>query len=309
MTLYILRVAALLLCSASIIYTVLLCMTFADTPGLQAVAAGTGLALELVKFALFPIGLTLWRKQKRFAASASTALGALLLAMSYSASVSFFAEANDARDSRKLAHTTAHRAWEAQLTAISERITLLQQSAAVDLENGYRARANDTLTRLSKAEQERALLLTESPVAQGQSTQPIRPQVLYSIVAALIELCAIAALVLPQMAVEPPRVTGTGPGHAQEATKDETAPRKKEKSQCGHDKQNEEETLDKLSQALRNGSLTPSYRAIARYLKKGHRATRSTVQKLIQRGVLAPKGRSLQLAQCRQGQLELHQPR
>lgn len=168
-----LAVAALLLCGASITYTVLLCLTFADTTPMRLLAAGTGFALELVKFSLFPVGVALWQHRERLGALCCFALGTVLVAVSFLASVSFFDEATAAKASAALVGSTRYQAQQAQLEAVGERIALLQDSAARDLQHGYRARANDTLASLEEVERERKRLIAQLDAQPGNRWLPL----------------------------------------------------------------------------------------------------------------------------------------
>lgn len=67
---WIFSVVAFALCIISATYTVLLCVTYADTPFLVGVNAATGLALELMKFSLFPAAMILWGRRRYFIALA-----------------------------------------------------------------------------------------------------------------------------------------------------------------------------------------------------------------------------------------------
>lgn len=301
-----LAVAALLLCGASITYTVLLCLTFADTTPMRLLAASTGFALELVKFSLFPVGVALWQHRQRLAALSCFSLGTVLVSVSFLASVSFFDEAAAAKASAALAGSTRYQVQQAQLEAIGKRIVLLQESAARDIEHGYRARANDTLESLEEVEQERKQLVTQLAAKPGNTGKPVAPGLVYSILAALIEVCAVAALVLPGKYLLADRNRDfRSPSRARE-TYEKTARLGQELNNLSHTQEQTENrskqpaaptpiTTD-LAQALQSGTVQPSYRAIARYLRCRHAKAKEAAQGLIQKGVLRSSGSGLQLA-------------
>ncbi|GAB2514538.1 hypothetical protein GCM10008940_16270 [Microbulbifer agarilyticus] len=88
--------------------------------------------------------------------------------------------------------------WQDQVSAVSKQISLLQQSASKDLANGYRARANSTLAKLRDEERLRSKLIAEPPKSTVSSAPPLTSNLIQATLAALIELCAIAALMLPR---------------------------------------------------------------------------------------------------------------
>ncbi|MFI2811186.1 hypothetical protein [Microbulbifer sp. JSM ZJ756] len=190
---------ALALCTISAAYTVLFCVTFADTPFLVGVNAATGLALELMKFSLFPAALVLWVRRRYFIALACYVLGSTLVAISLAASWAYFSEAEDTKSSLQLSQSTSFKIWQDQVSAVSKQISLLQQSASKDLENGYRARANSTLAKLRDEERLRSKLIAEQPESTVSSAPPITLNLTQATLAALIELCAIAALMLSRL--------------------------------------------------------------------------------------------------------------
>lgn len=89
--------------------------------------------------------------------------------------------------------------WQDQVSAISKKISLLQQSASKDLENGYRARANSTLAKLRDEERLRSKLIEEQPESTVSSTPPIKSNLIPAVLATLIELCSVAALMLHRL--------------------------------------------------------------------------------------------------------------
>jgi len=283
-----LAVAALLLCGASITYTVLLCLTFADTTPMRLLAVGTGFALELVKFSLFPVGVALWQCRRRLASLCCYSLGLVLVAVSFLASVSFFDEVTEAKASAALAGSARYQARQAQLEAAGERIALLQDSAARDLEHGYRARANATLAALEAVERERDQLIAQLEAKPASAGEPVAPALVYSVLAALIEVCAVAALVLPGRYL---LAAGAGSFRSQsnaQADLEQIEPASSETAPGGH--------YSDLAQALQGGAVQPSYRAIAKYLRCRHEKAREAAQALIQQGILQPNGNGLQLA-------------
>ena len=192
-------VVAFALCIISATFTVLLCATYANTPFLTVVNAATGLALELMKFSLFPAALILWRRRRYLIALVCYTLGLTLVAVSLAASLAYFSEAEDTKSSQQLSQSVTFKVWQDQVSAVSKQISLLQQSASKDLENGYRARANSTLTKLRDEERLRSKLIAEQPESTVSSAPAIKSNLIGATLATLIELCAIAALMLSRL--------------------------------------------------------------------------------------------------------------
>lgn len=194
-----LRSAAIVLCAASAIYTMLLCINFAETIYLKGLMALTGFALELMKFAIFPTAQALWQRARQVTAILCAALGIALVTVSFIASVTFFSEAENARQVEQLSQNADYQLWHDQLVSLSDRITLLQRSASKDLENGYRARANSTLATLAEVERQRVSVMSERPQQVIDAQSPVDSRWIFSILAMLIELCAITGLVVPRL--------------------------------------------------------------------------------------------------------------
>ncbi|WP_226703427.1 hypothetical protein [Microbulbifer elongatus] len=166
---------------------------------MTVVNAAAGLALELMKFSLFPAALTLWRHGRSLIALLCYTLGSTLVAASLAASWAYFSEAQDTKTSVQLSKSMNFKIWQDQVSAVSKQISLLQQSASKDLENGYRARANSTLAKLREQDRLRSQHLAGRPENIVSSAMPIEPKLMFAILATLIELCAIAALMLPRL--------------------------------------------------------------------------------------------------------------
>lgn len=194
-----LRSAAVVLCVVSTIYTMLLCINFAETVYLQGLMALTGFALELMKFAIFPTAQALWQRARQVTAILCAALGIALVTVSFIASVTFFSEVENVRQAEQLSQNADYQLWHDQLASLSDRITLLHSSASKDLENGYRARANATLATLDEVERQRARLMSERPQQVTDAQSPIDSRWIFRILALLIELCAITGLVVPRL--------------------------------------------------------------------------------------------------------------
>ena len=194
-----LRCAAALLCLVSAIYTMLLCLSFAETKLLQGLMAATGFALELMKFAIFPAVFVLWQRAHRTTSLLCALLGTALIAVSFAASVAFFSEAESTKATEQLNRSAEYQLWQNQLSSLSTRIALLQDSASRDLDNGYRSRANTTLAAIEKAERKRSSLMSQRPQQIVTPQLPIDSRLTYAVLALLIEICAIAGLTVPRL--------------------------------------------------------------------------------------------------------------
>ena len=194
-----LRNAAIVLCVASMIFTMLLCIKFAETIYLKGLMALTGLALELMKFAIFPTAQALWQRAHQVIAILCAALGIALVTVSFIASVTFFSEADSAKHAEQLSQSEDYQLWHDQIASLSDRITLLHSSASKDLENGYRARANATLATLEEVERQRARVMSERPQQVTDAQSPIDARWIFSILALLMELSIITGLVAPRL--------------------------------------------------------------------------------------------------------------
>ena len=179
-----------ILTMVSIVFTVLLWARLPEDFYMQCLTGVAGLALELCKFSLLPLAFLQLRKRQWLSGVFLLALGSALFVVSIGASVSFLETGQQRHEQRSLA-------WQQRQETIDQldnNIMLGQESASIDIKNGYRERGAVTLTQVDQWQKERASLLNQPLANDGQLIGLTEQQRFYAwlLLALLIDGCSVA---------------------------------------------------------------------------------------------------------------------
>lgn len=215
-----LGVAGVCLCGVSVYYTVDLLRTLGVDDSERTLMTVTAIGFEACKFAFVPIGLALYAHKKHGRATALLALGAALLAVSMVASLGFLAAKTDQGIETARLKSDEYKAYQIRLVTLDKSIAMLSSAAEIDANSQWRKARENAAARVAEIgalEQERSRTLaamksidatasTETGAlftALGNGWNMPSDQVkklCYIIVAALLELCSLAALSLAGIA-------------------------------------------------------------------------------------------------------------
>lgn len=179
-----------ILTMVSIVFTVLLWARLPEDFFMQCLTGVAGLALELCKFSLLPLAFLQLRKRQWLSGGFLLALGSALFVVSIGASVSFLETGQQRHEQRSLA-------WQQRQETIAQldnNITLGQESASIDIKNGYRERGAVTLRQVDQWQKERAKLLSQPLSNDGQLIGLTEQQrfCAWLLLALLIDGCSVA---------------------------------------------------------------------------------------------------------------------
>ncbi len=179
-----------ILTMVSIVFTVLLWARLPNDFFMQCLTGLAGLALELCKFSLLPLAFLQLQQRNWLGGAFLLALGSALFVVSIGASVSFLETGQQRQDRQSLA-------WQQRQETIAQldnNIRLGQESAGVDIKNGYRERGVDTLARVDGWQKERAVLLGQPLENSGQLVGLSEQKRFYAwlLLALLIDGCSVA---------------------------------------------------------------------------------------------------------------------
>ncbi len=179
-----------ILTMVSIVFTVLLWARLPEDFFMQCLTGVAGLALELCKFSLLPLAFLQLRKRQWLSGVFLLALGSALFVVSIGASVSFLETGQQRHEQRSLA-------WQQRQETIDQldnNIMLGQESASIDIKNGYRERGVVTLTQVDQWQKERASLLSQPLSNDGQLIGLTEQQRFFAwlLLALLIDGCSVA---------------------------------------------------------------------------------------------------------------------
>ena len=179
-----------ILTMVSIVFTVLLWARLPDHFFMQCLTGVAGLALELCKFSLLPLAFLQLQQRQWLSGAFLLALGSALFVVSIGASVSFLETGQQRQEQQSLA-------WQQRQETIAQldsNIKLGQESAGIDIKNGYRERGAATLKQVSQWQKERAALLSQPLENDGQLIGLTEQQRFYAwlLLALLIDGCSVA---------------------------------------------------------------------------------------------------------------------
>lgn len=215
-----LAVAGICLCGVSVWYTVDLLRTLGADKTERSLMTVTAIGFEACKFTFVPISLALYAHKKHGRATALLTLGGALLAVSMVASLGFLAAKTDQGIETAKIESDEYKSYQSRLKTIDQSITMLSSAAAIDASSQWRkARENASkrVAEMKALEQERSqtlqamasidataktetgALFTALGNGWGMSAERVK-KLCYIIVAALLELCSIAALSLAGVA-------------------------------------------------------------------------------------------------------------
>ena len=144
--------AAILLCGGSLACSVAL-FALEQPTLIGAVLAGIFAgALELCKFAFFPVGLYLCLKSRplsRAMGGVVVTLGCFLLFVSVAASVGFFESASVNHSNITRNNSDEYQATQKTIAFIDQQIEIINTLTRKDAETTYRQRAIDTMPKLA----------------------------------------------------------------------------------------------------------------------------------------------------------------
>ena len=179
-----------ILTMVSIVFTVLLWARLPEDFFMQCLTGVAGLALELCKFSLLPLSFLQLQQRQWLSGAFLLALGSALFVVSIGASVSFLETGQQRHEQQSLA-------WQQRQETIAQldsNIKLGQESAGIDIKNGYRERGADTLKQVGQWQKERAALLSQPLENDGQLIGLTEQQRFYAwlLLALLIDGCSVA---------------------------------------------------------------------------------------------------------------------
>ena len=179
-----------ILTMVSIVFTELLWARLPEDFLMQCLTGLAGLALELCKFSLLPLSFLQLRKRQWLSGGFLMSLGSALFVVSIGASVSFLETGQQRHEQRSLA-------WQQRQETIAQldnNITLGQESASIDIRNGYRERGAVTLKQVDQWQKERASLLSQPLANDGQMVGLTEQQRFFAwlLLALLIDGCSVA---------------------------------------------------------------------------------------------------------------------
>lgn len=195
----------------SCFFSIRLLLQLADGTVTGAAYSAVAVALALTQYASLPQGLNLWGQKRRFTGGLYITTWAMLTALSIAASAGSLIGDTQHQQKQNLTGSTEYQLLLGQIKQLQLQATGLQQSAALDTENGYRSRAIKTLDRLPGIQQNISALrqqLSELPANSntaatalferialqlGASTDNVMTAA-YLIVAILIELALTASV-------------------------------------------------------------------------------------------------------------------
>ena len=211
---------AALLCGVSFAASLLLWTSTATGTGNQLLAGITAAGLEVAKFLFIPAGLALYKAHKP-GALACLALGSVLLVVSIAGTVGFLEHASTTTQAKHVRTTTTWQTLQNQLASVQKQVETYQQNTRTDAQTNYRARSYAQLENLRALEAQRSELLRqlatlETVSAPGQMLAMITTTAtalalpaeklrgaLFWLLAALVDLCGIAALMIATQKPKP----------------------------------------------------------------------------------------------------------
>ena len=187
---WMLMTSTCILTMVSIVFTVLLWASLPEGFLMQCLTGVAGLALELCKFSLLPLSFLQLQQRQWLSGSFLLALGSALFVVSIGASVSFLETGQQRQEQQSLA-------WQQRQETIAQldnNILLGQESAGIDIKNGYRERGANTLKQVGQWQQERAALLDQPLENDGQLIGLTKQQRFFAwlLLALLIDGCSVA---------------------------------------------------------------------------------------------------------------------
>ena len=189
-TRYSLQASSIILSLVSVVFTVALWSQLPAETWMKFVSGLAGFALELCKFSLLPLAFLFLKNRQTTAGLVLLVIGGALFVVSIGASVTFLETGEQARQQQSAA-------WQQRqntLVQLNERIRIGQESAARDIDGGYRQRGLDTLTQVDSWQKQRETLL-ETPIEQTTGLAGLNDQqrfYAWLLLAILIDGCAVA---------------------------------------------------------------------------------------------------------------------
>lgn len=197
----------IILFCASTFFSVQLLTELAETPESALAYAAVAVALAMVQYAVLPRAINQWQQRKRISASTGFITWALLTLLSIAASAA--ALIGDTRNHQQTALTqsTEYKLLISQIDQLQQQSLQLQQTARIDTENGYRARAIAILDKNTALQKQiadlrgqLATLAPEQSTAAHQLFQQIGKQVGYP-ADAVMSFAYIAIAILLELAL------------------------------------------------------------------------------------------------------------
>ena len=306
-TRYSLQAASILLSLVSVVFSVALWSQLPTETWMKVISGLAGFALELCKFTLLPLSFLFLKNRKTTTGLLLLLIGGALLVVSVGASVTFLETGEQARQQQSVA-------WQQRQTSLSqldERIAIGQQSAARDIEGGYRQRGLDTLAEVDGWQQQRETLL-KKPVVQSLGLSGLDDQqrfYAWLLLAILIDGCAVAgwtllsgqqrslpAVTLPESTIEPVEVDSS----CSPETFSETVTTRERTCESISETTSETTTVT-VSQAIRERVVQGEFGhkfSIRHFMEKekmGHRKAKPLLEGLVEEGVLIDTGRGYQV--------------
>ena len=150
----------------SCFFSIRLLLQLADDAMTGAAYTAAAVALALVQYASLPQGLNLWGQKRHFTGGLYITTWALLTALSIAASAGSLIGDTQHQQHQNRSNSTEYQLLLGQIKQLQQQATGLQNSAALDTENGYRSRAIKTLATLPAIQQDISALrlqLSELP--------------------------------------------------------------------------------------------------------------------------------------------------